>query len=193
MDLKRLQRADPKMARLWDLASEITDQVFGPKDIFHDRTEADDLILQRAGESFVPELVSGRYDVGLAAAVNGNVGTWRSASFRSLLASYRGPVSATEASVSYVAQLLNAQAFQFSHFVAPKYPPLAMQARIQGKVELQVTLDPATGEVLGAWAVSGHAPLKRSAIDAAKQWRFTPKSIDSKTLNLTLDFALRCP
>lgn len=107
VDLKRLQRADPKMARLWDLASEITDQVFGPKDIFHDRTEADDLILQRAGESFVPELVSGQYDVGLAAAVNRNVGTWRSASFRSLLASYRGPVSATEASVSYVAQLLN--------------------------------------------------------------------------------------
>lgn len=193
VDLKLLQRAHPKLARLWDLASAITNPVFGSKDIFHDRTESDDLILQRAGEKLVSELISGRYDVGLTAAVNGNVGTWQSASFRSLLGSYRGPVGATEASVSYVPQLLNAQAYQFSRFVTPKYPPLAMQARIQGKVELQLTLEPATGEVLDALAISGHPLLKPSAIDAAKQWRFKPKSIDSGTLSLTLDFALRCP
>jgi TonB family protein len=193
VDLKRLQRAHPKLVRLWDLASEITDPVFGSKDIFHNRTEADDLTFQRAGEKLASELISGRYDVGLTAAVKGNVGTWGSASFRSLLASYVGPVSATEASISYVPQLLNAQAYEFSHFVASEYPPLAMQARIQGNVELQLTLEPATGEVLGALAVSGHPLLKRGAIDAAKQWRFRPNSIDSETLSLTLDFAPRCP
>jgi hypothetical protein len=45
-----------------DLASEITDPVFGSKDIFRDRTEADDLLLHRAGEKLAPELISGRYD-----------------------------------------------------------------------------------------------------------------------------------
>jgi TonB family protein len=192
IDLERLRRAQPDLARLWDLGSEITDPLFGSKDIFHDRTEADDLALQRAGETLVPELISGRYDVGLAEAVKGNVGTWHSPSFRSLLATYRGPVTASEAGATYVPELVNAGAYQFSHFVAPKYPTLAMSARIQSKVELQLKLDPATGEVLDASAVSGHPLLKPSAIEAAKQWRLAPQSIQSETLNLTLDFALRC-
>jgi TonB family protein len=193
VDLKLLKRAHPEMARLWDLGSAITDLAFGSRDIFHDLTEANDLVLQRAGGRLVPELVSGRYDAGLAAAAHGNVGTWKSPSFRSLLASYRGPVSAAEASIGPIPQLLNAQAYDLSQFGAPKYPPLAMQARIQGKVELQLTLEPRTGEVLGAVAISGHPLLKPSAIEAAKQWRFEPKSIDTETLTLTLDFALRCP
>jgi TonB family protein len=80
-----------------------------------------------------------------------------------------------------------------SHFVAAKYPLLAMSARIQGKVELQLTTNPVTGEVFDAVAVSGHALLRPSAIDAAKQWRFAPKSMDSKTVDVVLDFALQCP
>jgi TonB family protein len=188
VDLGRLSRAQPDMARLWELASEITDAVFGSKDTFHDRTEADDLVLQRAGAGLVPELISGRYDIGLAKAVKGNVGTWRSPSFRSLLASYRGPVT----DASDVPELVSARAYEFSHFVTPKYPRLAMLARIQGKVELELTLDPVTGEVLDASAVSGHPLLKPSAIEAAKQWRLAPQSIQSESLNLTLDFALRC-
>ena len=164
----------------------------GRTDIFHGRTEADDLILQRDGEKLVPELVSGRYDAGLAAAFKRNAGTWRSPRFRSLLTSYRGPVSVAEASLNNAPQLLNAQACQFSHFVTPIYPPLAKALRIEGKVELQLSLEPATGEVLGVLATSGHPLLEPSAIDAAKRWRFKPESIDSKTLNLTLDFALRC-
>lgn len=190
VNLKRMQRAHPEIARLWDLTSEIIDPVFGSKDLFHDRTQADDLVLQRDGQRQVTELVSGRYDIGLAEAAKGNVGTWQSPSFRSLLASYQGPVTAAE--VSTIPELLNAKEYQFSHFVAPKYPPLAMSARIQGKVELQLTLEPTTGEVLGALAVSGHPMLKPSAVDAAKQWRFLPQSIESGTLNLTVDFALRC-
>jgi len=191
VNLDRLGQTHPEITRLWGMASEILYKAFGSKDIFHDNSEEDNLVLQRAGNKFVPELISGRYDLGLRAAVKGNVGTWRSASFRSLLDGYRGPISATIANAA--PQLLNAQAYRFSQFVAPKYPPLAMQARIQGKVELQLTLEPATGEVLGAWAISGHPLLKPSAVDAAKQWRFSPNSFDSDTVNVSLDFTLRCP
>jgi TonB family protein len=188
VNLKRMQRAHPEIARLWDLTSEIIDSVFGSKGLFHDRTEADDLILQRAGQSQVTELVLGRYDTGLAEAAKGNVGTWQSPTFRSLLASYQGPVTVAE--VSSIPELLNAKEYRFSHFVAPKYPPLARSARIQGKVELQLTLEPATGEILDVLAVSGHPMLKPSAVDAGKQWRFMPHSVESNTLNLSLDFAL---
>jgi TonB family protein len=193
VDLERLRQAHPEMARLWELASELTAPAFGTKDIFHDRTGDDDLALQRAGEKLVPELVSGQYDAGLAAAVKEGVGTWRSPTFRSLLGSYRGPVSATEADAGLVPQLLNAQAYRFSHFVAPKYLRLAMLARVQGKVDLQLNVDPATGEVRRVVATSGHPLLKPNAIDAAKQWRFLPNFADAGTVNVTLDFALRCP
>jgi TonB family protein len=191
VNLERLRLAHPEMARLWDLASEITQPAFGARDIFHDRTEDDDLALQRTGEKLVPELVSGRYDAGLLAAVKGGVGTWPSPSFRSLLSSYRGPVSATEARP--VAQLSNAQAYRFSHFVAPKYPYLALLARVQGKVELQLSVDPATGQVRSLVAISGHPLLMPHAIEAAKQWQFSPVSVDSTPVRVTLDFALRCP
>jgi TonB family protein len=192
VDLMRMQRAHPEMAGLWDLTSEIINPAFGSNDIFHDRTEEDDLVLQRAGEKLVPDLISGRYDIGLAAAVQGNVMGWHSPSFRSLLDSYRGPVSAKEAQTTYVPQLVNSQAHRFSHYVAPKYPPLAMQARIEGKVELQLAVEPATGDIHSASAISGHPLLTPSAIDAARQWRFEPNSVESGTVTVTLDFALRC-
>ncbi|HEV1285978.1 MAG TPA: energy transducer TonB [Bryobacteraceae bacterium] len=192
VDLKLLGRENPMMARLWDLASEITDQAFGPKDIFHDRTDEDDLALQRAGESVVAEMVDGKYDVGLSAAVRGNVGEWRSAKFRDLLSGYKGLISANDQKVSYVPQLLNPQSYRFARFEAPKYPPLARQAHIEGKVELRLTLEPATGQVRDAVAVSGHRLLTPSAIDAAKQWIFVPESINSGSASVTLDFVLRC-
>jgi protein TonB len=88
---------------------------------------------------------------------------------------------------------VNAQAYQFSRFDAPEYPRLAWIAHIQGKVELQLTVEQATGYVRSASVISGHPLLRPSAIDAAKQWRFVPNSVDSETLNVTLDFAFRCP
>jgi len=193
VNLKSMGRSHPEIVRLWSLASDITDYAFGAKDIFHDRTEVDDLALQLAGEKLVPELVSGRYDVALATAVKGNGGDWHSPSFRSLLAGYGGPISMSEAKASYVTQLVNADAYRFSNFAAPKYPPLAMQARIQGKIDLQLTVEPGTGEVRSVSALSGHPLLKPSAIDAARLWRFAPNSVDSETITATLDFALRCP
>jgi TonB family protein len=102
-------------------------------------------------------------------------------------------VSAAEAAVSYIPLLVNAEAYRFSRFSPPKYPPLAMHARIQGKVELEVTVQPSTGEVLDVVAVSGHPVLKPNAVDAARQWAFQPRSTGSGKLRLTLDFALRCP
>ncbi len=188
-----MEKAHPAMARIWDLPSEITDRAFEPNDIFFGRTAEDELALERAGEKLVPDLISGRFDAGLAAAVKGGVGTWHSPNFKSLLESYRGPVSAMEANASFVPRLVNADAYRFDRFVAPKYPVLAMQAQVEGNVELRITLDRATGIVESASAISGHPLLKAPAIAAAEQWRFAPNSADSGSLTVTLDFAPRCP
>lgn len=192
-DFERLQKAHPELARLWRLSSDITDRLFGERDSFHHRTEAQEVAMQQAGENLVPDLTSGRYDLGLATAIGRNAESWRSATFRSLLAEYRGPVSAAEARISYVAELSDAQAYEFAHFAVPKYPALAKLARIAGKVKLRLRVETATGRVADVSAVSGHPLLASSATEAARQWQFRPDSIQSEFLNLTVDFALRCP
>jgi hypothetical protein len=50
-----LKSREPALARLWDFASEIETSVFGPKDLFHDRTESDDLAFQRAARRYFPK------------------------------------------------------------------------------------------------------------------------------------------
>jgi TonB family protein len=192
VDLKKMKASNPAMVHLWDLGSEITTSGFGHNDIFQDRSEEADLALQRAGQKLLPELISGRYDKALAAAVDGNVGKWKEPTFRSLLATYHGPIPATEAKASYVPRLLNATAYRFASFVAPKYPALAMQARIQGGVELQLTVETATGEVQNVAAISGHPLLTPTAIEAAKQWRFEAHSLSADRIKVTIEYALRC-
>src|SRR6202011_4321031 len=116
------------------------------------------------------------------AAAAGNVGQG-APTFEGLLAGYRSPVTATEAKASYAPQLLNAQSYQFRHFVAPVYPPLALMARVTGKVDLQLTLDPMTGNVREARTISGHALLAPAAAAAARQWQF---AVTSETVNVTI-------
>ena len=41
-------------------------------------------------------------------------------------------------------KLANADHFHFDRYVAPEYPPLAKEARINGTVELELTSNPAT-------------------------------------------------
>ena len=61
--------------------------------------------------------------------------------------------------------------------VAPIYPPLARQARIQGTVVLDVVITK-TGEVSKLQLISGHPMLAPAAIDAVKQWRYRPYEKD---------------
>jgi protein TonB len=60
--------------------------------------------------------------------------------------------------------------------VSPAYPPIARAARAAGKVEVQVTISE-QGEVIEALVVSGHPLLRDAAVDAAKQWVFTPTEL----------------
>jgi len=57
--------------------------------------------------------------------------------------------------------------------IEPKYPPLALAARIWGEVILKaiITKD---GEIKELELVSGHPMLTPAAIAAVRQWRFRP-------------------
>jgi periplasmic protein TonB len=57
--------------------------------------------------------------------------------------------------------------------IEPKYPLLAMQARIQGQVTLVAIIDK-NGDIKQLSLVSGHPMLAPAAIEAVKQWRYRP-------------------
>jgi len=57
--------------------------------------------------------------------------------------------------------------------VDPVYPPLAREARIEGAVVLEVTVDE-YGEVRASRVLSGHPMLTQAAIAAVQQWIFEP-------------------
>jgi TonB family protein len=59
------------------------------------------------------------------------------------------------------------------HKVFPVYPPIAIAARVQGTVVLDLRIG-TTGRIESIKAISGPAMLQQAAIDCVKQWTFHP-------------------
>jgi len=57
--------------------------------------------------------------------------------------------------------------------VEPVYPEIAKKTRLQGKVVLKVEIDE-DGNVVSCTAISGPTLLKQVAVDAVKQWKYSP-------------------
>lgn len=78
--------------------------------------------------------------------------------------------------------------------VAPIYPPLARQARIQGTVVLDIIINKA-GEVSDVKLVSGHPMLAPAAIDAVKHWKYRPYEENGEPFEIQttvqVNFAIR--
>jgi len=67
--------------------------------------------------------------------------------------------------------------------VAPVYPPLALQARIEGVVRFSATIDK-EGQVSHLEVQSGHPLLVPPAIEAAKQWLYEPSLINGQPVEV---------
>jgi periplasmic protein TonB len=65
------------------------------------------------------------------------------------------------------------------HRVEPRYPDFAVQAQIAGLVILEATVD-TEGRVLSVDVLSAHGPFDQAAIDAVKQWRYSPLVLNGK-------------
>jgi TonB family protein len=77
--------------------------------------------------------------------------------------------------------------------VAPVYPPLARQARIQGSVILKVVINK-SGDVESAQLISGHPLLAAAAIEAVKRWEYKPYLLNGEPVevetSVTVNFTL---
>lgn len=77
--------------------------------------------------------------------------------------------------------------------ITPPYPEIAKRARIQGAVQILVTISE-EGKVTDATTISGPPLLRAAAIDAARKWYFTPTRIGSVPVKLqgvlTFNFVL---
>jgi TonB family protein len=75
----------------------------------------------------------------------------------------------------------------------PDYPAIARAAGAQGNVDVEVTVDE-QGNVASARAVSGHPLLQQSAVEAARQWVFSPTLLKGQPVKvagiITFNFAL---
>jgi TonB family protein len=78
--------------------------------------------------------------------------------------------------------------------MAPVYPPVALGARVQGIVILEAMID-AAGNVTDAKVVRSIPLLDQAAIDAVKQWQYTPTLLNDTPvpviMTVTVNFALR--
>jgi TonB family protein len=70
---------------------------------------------------------------------------------------------------------------------APSYPELAKRMHLSGKVKLELVIAPG-GSVKSAKLMGGNPVFEKSAIDAAKQWRFEAADKETKETVL-LEFA----
>jgi len=69
------------------------------------------------------------------------------------------------------------------HDVKPPYPPLARQARIQGKVVLEAVIGK-DGTIQNLRVISGHPMLAQAALEAVKQWRYKPYFLNGEPVDV---------
>jgi protein TonB len=77
--------------------------------------------------------------------------------------------------------------------VKPVYPQIATQARVQGVVILECTISP-QGKVVDVKVLRGIPLLDQAAIDAVKQWVYTPTLLNGVPvpviMTVTVNFKL---
>lgn len=75
------------------------------------------------------------------------------------------------------------QAAKLIHQVKPAYPPLAKQARIQGTVRLEAMIAK-DGTIQNLVLAAGHPLLVPSAMDAVRQWRYQPTTLNGERVEV---------
>ena len=77
---------------------------------------------------------------------------------------------------------------------APMYPTIAKQAHLQGVVILEAVLD-AQGQVESVRVLRSIPQLDQAAVDAVRQWRFTPALLNGQAvpvvMTVTVNFTLQ--
>lgn len=74
--------------------------------------------------------------------------------------------------------------------VPPRYPPHAQAARVEGTVVLDAVIDP-TGRVTDVRVTHSVNLLDQAALEAVRQWRFTPTLLNGEPVSILLTVTVR--
>jgi protein TonB len=75
-------------------------------------------------------------------------------------------------------------------YVAPVYPDIARMAGVSSVVILECTIDP-LGKVTDVRVLSGHPLLNESAVNAVRQWRYTPTRLSGTPVAVLMTVTVR--
>jgi periplasmic protein TonB len=79
------------------------------------------------------------------------------------------------------------------HRVQPRYPPLALTARIQGSVIVSAVIG-CDGRIEQAQVIRGQALLNNAALEAVKQWQYRPYYLNGEAIEvetqITVNFVI---
>jgi protein TonB len=122
-------------------------------------------------------------DVAPSIAVGGNSSTGLSA----LSTVAHAPTAAAPAARLVQSQLVDVKLVKST---APVYPQIAKTRRLTGlvKVKLRVGSD---GRVMSAEFVSGPSIFKDAALEAVRQWRYQPATLDGKAIEQETEITLK--
>jgi len=74
--------------------------------------------------------------------------------------------------------------------VRPVYPDLARTARKEGTVVMEAVLD-ATGRVTQLRVIQSVPLLDQAALDAVRQWRYTPSTLGGHPVSVLMTITIR--
>jgi protein TonB len=74
--------------------------------------------------------------------------------------------------------------------VTPIYPELARRAGVQGVIVLECVIDP-SGHVADVKVLRGHPLLEPAAVDAVRQWIYTPTRLNGVPVAVVLTVTVR--
>jgi protein TonB len=76
------------------------------------------------------------------------------------------------------------------HRVQPQYPAIARQIRLQGDVIIRAVISRA-GAIEQATVLSGSPLLASAALDAVKQWRYRPYSLNGEPVEVETQITVK--
>jgi periplasmic protein TonB len=114
-------------------------------------------------------------------------------SFGSRTENQPAPPPAPLAAISAPASVQTVQEAKLISSTRPVYPAMARASNIQGHVVIMANINE-KGQVIAAKAVSGPVLLRQAAVDAVRQWKYSPALTNGKPaasqVNVGLDFRL---
>jgi periplasmic protein TonB len=67
--------------------------------------------------------------------------------------------------------------------IEPRYPPLAVQIRLEGTVQLRAIIG-RDGRIGSVEVIAGHPLLVQAALEAVRQWRYRPTMLDGEPVEV---------